>query len=329
MNSFWNNSQAVLHGPYLVFLLTAIGIAGLIVGGAWIWLCDPTRDHDLPDASPEVLDPYEMAWLRSGPVGVMRVTVADLMQQGLLERHRPPKWLGLISRRLRLRQCPKAAGSSSLMSLQRTAWTWFGTPRLSRDIIHPKSGLVPVVAPLCASFAKGLEERQMLETTAHKVVRRVVAWTMSLGILGIGLYLLVASALAEQRADLPLIAMIVGGLVSTAIVCRETRLSNLGQRFLEQVRLEFDARLADALASEKRYHLSESSRLLGVALLDDSRSRNFKMHDIEAAREREFDSVEDDHNSNLDDLGVSTLIDDPSPTVTNETHSTPPTLSRV
>jgi uncharacterized protein (TIGR04222 family) len=271
MNSVWNQSLAIVHGPYFVFLLTALGIAALIVGGAWIWLCDPTRDDDLSEVSLESLDPCEIAWLRSGAVGVMKVTVADLLLQGLLEKHRPPKWLGLFTRKIRLRQRGDALGSSSLTNLQKTAWTWFATPRFSRDIVDSKTGLTPLIAPLCVSYEASLEERKLLETAAHKIVRRVVAWTMSLAILTVGLYLLVLAVLTEQRAVFPLLAMMVAGLVSTAIVCRETRLSNLGQRFVEQVRLEYDAQLADVLASGNQNPLSRwtiSSQLLGVALVD-------------------------------------------------------------
>ena len=300
MTHLWDNSLAILQMPYFVFLLTAFGIAGLIVGGAWIWLCDPTRDHDLPDASPDAWDPYEMAWLRCGAAGVMRVVIFDLLQRKMLEQYRPAKWLGLIGRKPRLRQIPIAVDSPSLTHLQQTAWTWFATPRLSRDIVDPKTGLTPIIAPLCGSYVKRLEERQMLETAAHKAVRRAVAWTMSLGILAIGLYLLLAAVLTEQHALFPLIAMMVAGFLSTAIVCRETRLSNLGQRFLEQLRLEYDAQLADALASGNRHPLSilsDSSRLLGVALLDNPRSRDFTELDTESTGDRQADVMDDTHDS--------------------------------
>ena len=299
MTLLWDNSLSELHGPYFVILLTAFGIAGLIAGGAWIWLCDTTRDHDLPDASPSALDAYEIAWLRSGAVGVLRVTVADLLLRGMLEQHRPTKWLGLLARSMRLRHSSNTVDPSSLTSLQRAAWTWFGVPRLTRAAVHPARELITVIAPLCSSFAQRLEQRELLETAGHRAVRRAVGRTMSSGILGVGLYLLAEEMLTEHHGLFPLIAMMVAGIVSTAIVCRGTRLSDLGRRFLEQVHMEFDSHLASTLASGNRHPLSmlpDSSRLLGVALLDKPTSRDFLAEDFTADDLTEADFAEDKGN---------------------------------
>ena len=55
-----------------------------------------------------------------GLAGVMQVTVADLLLRGLLERHRPAKWLGLLPLRMRLRQRPDR-GADRVQDLQRAA----------------------------------------------------------------------------------------------------------------------------------------------------------------------------------------------------------------
>ena len=239
MNSLLHNPLTDLDWPHFLLLYVAFGLVGLIAGAVWIWLCDGTRDDDLPDSSPALPDPYETAFLRGGASQVTRLVVFDLIERGHAELSGPKRRFGLFVPAKKLRRIATAPEPSSLTAIQRAAWNWLAVPRRPTHVFHRHIGLLKQLRPLCQVFIKPLAERRFLETAGRRTARNCVGWANSVGLVGLGSYKLVTTAITGQGDSVGLILLMVAGLIGTAIVCRRLRLSDLGHRSLEHLQLEF------------------------------------------------------------------------------------------
>jgi uncharacterized protein (TIGR04222 family) len=280
MNSLLHNPVTELALPYFLLLYVAVGLIGLIAGGAWIWLCDGTRDDDLPDNPPTLPDPYETAFLRGGAAQVTRLVVFDLIERGYVELSAPKRRFSLFAPAKRLRRSATAPDSAGLTAIQQAAWNWLAEPRWPAQVLHRHIGLVNQIRPLCRIFVKPLEERRLLETGGRRMARNSVSRVMSFGLVVLGAYRLVATTLMGQGDSLGLLPLMAAGLVCTAIICRPQRLSDLGQRFLEYLQLEFGdwdrASLMAEPASLTPADTAESAadRLLRMALFGSVGARH-------------------------------------------------------
>ena len=260
MNSLLHNPLTDLDGPYFLLVYVAIGLVGLIAGAVWIWLCDGTRDDDLPETSRTRPDPYETAFLRGGASQVTRLVVFDLIERGCAELSAPKRRFGLFAPAKRLRRSATAPDLSSLTAIQRAAWNWLAVPRRPSQVFHRHVGLWKQIRPLCQIYVKPLAERRLLETAGRATARTCVAWANSLGLVGLGSYKLVTTAITGQGDSVGLILLMAVGLVGTAIICRRLRLSDLGHRTLESLQLEFGDWNHASLMAE-----SASSTVAGTA----------------------------------------------------------------
>ena len=239
MNSLLHNPLTDLDWPHFLLLYVAFGLVGLIAGAVWIWLCDGTRDDDLPDTSRTRPDPYETAFLRGGAPQVTRLVVFDLMERGYAELSAPKRRFGLFAAAKKLRRSATAPDLSSLTAIQRAAWNWLAVPRRPSHVFHRHIGLWKQIRPLCQVFVKPLAERRLLETVGRATARTCGAWGNSLGLVGFGSYKLVTTAITGRGDSVGLILLMAVGLIGTAITCRRLRLSDLGHRTLESLQLEF------------------------------------------------------------------------------------------
>ena len=284
MNSLLHNPLTDLDWAHFLLLYVAFGLVGLIAGAVWIWLCDGTRDDDLPDPSTSLPDPYETAFLRGGTSQVTRLVVFDLTERGYLELSAPKGRFGLFAPTKKLRRSASAPDPSSLTAIQRAAWNWLAVPRRPSQVFHRHIGLLKQIRPLCQVFIKPLTERRLLETAGRATARTCVAWGNSFGLVGLGSYKIVTTAITGQGDSVSLFLLMVVGLIGTAIVCRRLRLSDLGHRSLENLQLEFgDWNHASLMAETGSSTVASTAdataeRLLRMALFGTVGSRHSTEH---------------------------------------------------
>jgi uncharacterized protein (TIGR04222 family) len=129
---------------------------------------------------------------------------------------------------------------------------------------------------LCQIYVKPLETRRFLETAQRRTARTLVAWGMSVSIVGLGLYKLMTSFLTGGSDSLVLIPVMAVGLICTAINCRPVRLSDRGHRYLEQLSLEFGDWMR-AVPQECRNHSEINAHLHRVDSLDSAAHRRMQV----------------------------------------------------
>ncbi len=269
MNSLLHNPVTELALPYFLVAFAAFEAIGLIAGAVWIWLCDGTRDDDLPDAYPESLDPYEIAYLQGGAPQVTRLVVFDLIEQGVLTLSNGKPRLFLFPGRPLLRRADPAPGLANLNPIQRAAWNWTAVPRRPGDLLHRQVGLLQHVAPLCAPLMQALTDRRLLETADRRHARLLVSRTLIAAFVGLGLYKLFTMVILGQGEFASLLLLILAGLVSTRIICHPRRLSVLGFRYLESLQLERgDWDHTSLMAADRSQPLTDAHRTHAIQLLD-------------------------------------------------------------
>lgn len=239
MSKFIHNTLTDMPLLYFLALYGACSLIGLLVGSFWIWLCDGTRDEDLPDDVSFLKDPYRIALLSGNARRVTQLAVFDLLEQGYIQRLASRRRLLLV----RIKYLQRSAQPPSLESLtpiQRAVWDWLQRPRRESEILCHESSLLKVVEPLCPALASPLRDHRLLETTLRSIMRPLVGWILGLGIVSVGLYKWIASIMAGHPETFCLLLMMVVGLAFTAIICRTQRLSDLGLRVLERLRVQFE-----------------------------------------------------------------------------------------
>lgn len=272
MNSLLHNPFTELALPYFLVAFAAFEVIALIAGGLWIWLCDGTRDDDLPDVDPESLDPYEIAYLQGGAPQVTRLVVFDLIEQGVLTLSNGKPRLFLFPGKPLLRRTDPAPDLENLNAIQRAAWNWTAVPRQPSELMHRRVGLLTQVAPLCAPLMKSLADRRLLETAGRRHARLLVSRLLFAAFVGLGLYKLITMVILGHGEVVSLLLLILAGLVSTRIICHPRRLSVLGYRYLECLQLErgdwdhSSLMAADQVQSIKDTSPAHATQLLDMAL---------------------------------------------------------------
>ena len=264
MNMILHNSVTELPLIYFLMLYAAGSLIGLIAGSLWIWLCDGTRDEDLREDSLGLLDPYEIAFLSGDAKRVARLVVFDLLERGHVELRTSRPWRALFASTELLQRSDSPPMLAELTPIQRAAWNWMSRPRAPREVLHRHLGLVNVIRPLCQVLVRPLTERRLLETGHRRSMCRVVRWTLTDGLVGMGLYKLITAAIAGHDETFGLILMMVVGWLFTAAICRPQRLSDLGQRTLDRLEMEYGDGNHAWLMSERTAE-SKSSRFAEAA----------------------------------------------------------------
>lgn len=259
MNALLHNRLTDLELPYFLLLYSAVVVVGLLAGIIAIWLCDGTRDDELP-SDDEQPDPYEIAYLKGGVVRVVRLTICDMIDRGYLEYWSPKRFGFVVARMVRRRA--GVGDLSSLTPIQRAAWNWCLYPCRMVHVNHRYIGLSTRVEELCGGLHNSLAKKRLLESPRRRLACRVTRWSLSILFVALGLYKLLTMAIAGRGESFTLILLIGAGLSGTAIICRQVRLSDLGHRYLIHLELldqqtEPRLRTAQELATD---------RLLRVAL---------------------------------------------------------------
>lgn len=240
--------------PYFLAMYGGCSLITILAGSFWIWLCDGTRDEDLSDELALLQDPYEVAYLSGHVRRVTLLGIFDLVERGYLERLSSHRRL-LLVRVKYLRRCSSPPSLHGLTPIQSAIWKWFERPRSEREVLDRQTGLLKVVEPLCQDLKAPLRKHRLLETPLRLIMRRLVGWTLAVGIVGVGFYKLITSIIAGHPETFCLLLMITVGLAFTALICRPQRLSDLGQRVLDRLLVQ----------NGDRQFIDD--RLLGMALV--------------------------------------------------------------
>jgi uncharacterized protein (TIGR04222 family) len=258
MNALLHNRLTDLELPYFLLLYSAVGIVGLLAGTIAIWLCDGTRDDELPsdDKRP---DPYEIAYLKGGLVRVVRLAICDMIDRGYLEYWSPTRFGFVIARMVR--RSATAGDVGSLTPIQRAAWNWCASPCRLVHVNHRYVGLSTRLEKLCDGLHSSLVKKRLLESPRRRLACAITRWVLSFVLASLGLYKLVTMAIAGRGESFTLILLIVAGLIGTAIICRQVRLSDLGHRYLIHLELldqqtEPRLRSPDELAADRLLHVA-------------------------------------------------------------------------
>jgi uncharacterized protein (TIGR04222 family) len=263
MNSMLHNFLTDLELPYFLLMYAGVGLVGLTAGAVAIWLCDGTRDCDLPDDD-ESIDPYHIAFLKGGVRRVAQLVIFDLIALGYLERY-SPKGFRLFGAPQMVRRNATMSDVNALSAIQRTAWDWCARARLLSEVHHRNVGLSKMLANRCDVLQTALTARSYLETSRRQLACKLTKGTVSAFLVVLGLYRLVTMAIMGRGESAGLLLLMVVGLVGTAIACRRVRLSDLGHRYLIHLELRDQDVAADALACDRPV-----DRLLRVALYGTS-----------------------------------------------------------
>lgn len=263
MNAILHNILTDLELPYFLLMYTGIGLVGLTAGAVAIWLCDGTRDVDVPDDD-DVVDPYQIAFLKGGANRVSQLVIFDLIALGYLDRW-SPKGFRLFGAPKMVRRSLTTFDVTTLTAIQRTAWDWCSRARLLSEIHHRNVGLSKMIATRCDTLQAALAAQHYLETSRRQLACKLTKGALSTVLVTLGLYRLVTMAITGHGESAGLILLMTIGLIGTAIICRRVRLSDLGHRYLIHLELRDQDVAAEALACDR-----PTDRLLRMALYGTS-----------------------------------------------------------
>lgn len=241
MNELIHNLLTDMPLPYFLAMYGACSLIAILAGSFWIWLCDGTRDEDLSDELALLKDPYEIAYLSGHARRVTLLGIFDLVERGYLERLSSHRRLLLVRVKYLRRCCPQPS-LDELTPIQCAIWKWFERPRSEREVFDRQTGLLKVLEPPCQGLIEPLQKQRLLETPLRWTMRRLVGWTLAVGIVGVGFYKLITSIIAGHPETFCLLLMITVGLAFTAMICRPQRLSDLGQRVLDRLLAQYGER---------------------------------------------------------------------------------------
>jgi uncharacterized protein (TIGR04222 family) len=213
MQTILHNILTDLELPYFLLMYTGIGLVGLTAGAVAIWLCDGTRDVDLPDDD-DAIDPYQIAFLKGGANRVAQLTIFDLIALGYLERW-SPKGFRLFGAPKMVRRITTEFDVSTLSEIQRVAWDWCSRARLLSEVHHRNVGLSKMIANRCDALQAALTTQHYLETSRRQLACKLTKGTLSTALVTLGLYKLVTMAIIGRGESVGLIMLMAIGLLGS------------------------------------------------------------------------------------------------------------------
>ncbi|MBW4565143.1 MAG: TIGR04222 domain-containing membrane protein [Mojavia pulchra JT2-VF2] len=222
MDILLHNPIADMYGPDFLLLYGSVILIALLVCG---WLVqDPTKNQPLP-LIPSEPDPYEIAYLRSGALEVVKVAILNLIQRGYLQI--TEQFLSLT---------PKYDDLSELQPLEHQVFSSYSSsPAVkSLDLITEK------VQPYCNIYEEQLQNEQLLYAQKWQKSNITVGLIAATIIFSLGGYKFLI-ALGKGRHN---VGFLIGmGVLSIIFilwfVSKRSRLSLRGQAYLQQLQQTF------------------------------------------------------------------------------------------
>ncbi len=232
MDFLLDNPLATMDGPpFLVLYLSVIILSAIALSVARA--NSDRSDHLNIPAIPPDPDPYEIAFLRGGANEVARAIIFSLIQKGIVE---------IVSeeKASRLKLGSLANVSDRLPVIEQTALDWMGLSREAGEVFEKKYGLVEQIEPFLSVYRDSLEKKQVLTTLESSRRLRKYGITTALFVLAVGGYKVLASiAYGNFNIGFTIVAAFVGFFV-IGVITTLPRLTKLGKKYLERLRLAFE-----------------------------------------------------------------------------------------
>ena len=232
MDFLLDNPLAMMDGPaFLVLYVSVIVLSAVTLGVARV-NSDRSDQLSIP-AIPADPDPYEIAFLRGGANEVARAVIFSLIQKGLVE-------IVSDAKTSRLKAVPHGTPSRELPVIEQTALDWLGVSREAGEAFQKKHGLVDQVEPFIYVYRDALEKKQVLTSLESSRRLRKFGIAAALFIVAIGGFKFLASiAYGNFNVAFTIIAGFIG-VIAIGAVSTLPRMTKLGKRYLERLRLAFD-----------------------------------------------------------------------------------------
>lgn len=232
MDFLLDNPLAMMDGPIFLVLYASIIILSSIGIAIARANADKTEQLNIP-AIPPVPDPYEIAFLRGGANEAARSVIFSLFQKNIIKIE-PDGKKSLITPVL------LPGGVQGLAGIEQAAIDWIGAVREAGEVFGKKDGLVERLEPFFAGYRTDLEKRNLLASYESSSQLRRYGRTAAALVLALGAYK-VATSIAYGHFNF--IFMVVVGVIGAAILAaigNRPRVTKLGKRYLERLKIAFD-----------------------------------------------------------------------------------------
>lgn len=253
MEILLDNPLVTMYGPYFLVFYAFFNVFTLIILGIFKTRIDKTDRLGLPPI-PSQIDPYEIAYLRGETNELARSVLFSLMQKGYLQMENDGK-TGRIYR------AENPNSRNNLKPIEKITLDWVGNSR-EASLVFGSSGLTRQLEMYGDIFKNRLEQQQMLVSGEMKSKMSRFRWIAITAIAALGLYKFLAAIFFGDFNFVGIIIMGVIGIATTFLISRLSRLTKLGNAYLERLQLAFDNLKQQA---QKAYQPSEAPKVVPQA----------------------------------------------------------------
>lgn len=231
MDFLLDNPLATMEGPVFLVLYAFVILFSVIAVAIVRSNADKTDQLNIPAIPPDP-DPYEIAFLRAGLNEAARSVIFSLLRRGLIKIE-PDSKKSVI-------KPASLINVNGLPPIEQTTLEWIGMFRNAEDVFAKNDGLVAKLEPFFFTYRQQLETRQLL--TSHSTASRMkrYGWTAAILIGGLGGYKIVASIAYGYFSFAFTFIMGAMGLAILAAVGNLPRVTKLGKRYLERLKIAFE-----------------------------------------------------------------------------------------
>ncbi len=232
MDQLLNNPVMTMWGP------SFLGFYAMLWGIALVWFLFQKRriDSSRELASlplPEVVDPYQLAYLRGGLNELLRLGTVELFSRGVMIEEK--KWLKVVWKIDEAKVPP-----GLLTPIAREVGHFYRELRKPADLFRPsaeRSFLENSLTKYTDPWDEGIEKEQLrVDPNRRSLFTTQVALVVG-ALLFLGA-LKIASAILREHYNLGfLIFMMMCGAIVSLVVCIAPKFSDRGRRFLKEVQL--------------------------------------------------------------------------------------------
>lgn len=221
MDALLHNPIADMYGPDFLLLYGSVIILITIVCGWFVQ--DPTKNQSLP-LIPSQPDPYEIAYLRSGALEVVKVAILNLIQRDYLQ----------VSEQLIIRTAND--NLSELQPIELAVLASFSSTSGTQSV----ESIAEKVQPYCKIYEEKLDNEQLLYAQQWQAANIQVGLIAATIILSLGAYKLFI-ALGKGRHNVGFLTMMAVLSIMFIIwfASRRSRLSIRGEAYLKQLQQTF------------------------------------------------------------------------------------------
>jgi uncharacterized protein (TIGR04222 family) len=260
MDFLLDNPLATMEGTTFLVLYAVFVVLALFTLAVAKSNIDKTDQLPIPAIPPQI-DPYEIAYLRSGINEMARSVVFSLVQKGFVE-------IVNDDRNGKVRRLENVPDSRGLNQIEQLALKWTGSEREAKDVFDSSFGLVEQLEPYGLTYHAQLERRQLLASDDLGWRAKRLGLIVALLIAGIGGYKILAAILNGNFNILFTIFMAIVGFIVAMSIGRLPRITKLGKSYLERLQLAFEGMKYGSQAPYIGAHAAQPVAEAGFAGVD-------------------------------------------------------------